>query len=151
MTATVHLFDGKASVALPDHVVELGQHEKLDFFGNGEVPQHAYGIPNGKNKPMIWSIQHSELKAEPPEMAAARANYRNDLEDFFEGAEWLSDTTVSNGPRTWELLEFRTLALHRWVYLTSWQGRILSCEFNSFGQLDGAAVVQGLFETLVLD
>ena len=150
-SATIPLFEGRARVALPDHVVELGEDEKLDFFGRGEVPQHAYGIPVGDAKPMIWSVQHSEEKAEPQEMAAARANYRADLEDFFDQAEWLSDTTVENGSRTWELLEFRTSAQHRWVYLTSWHGRILSCEFNAFGSIDGASIVRGLFDTLVLD
>ena len=152
MTATIKLFDGRATVALPDHVVELDHHEKLDFFGKGEAPQYAYGIPDGKTKPMIWSVQQSGVKAEPDEMAAARANYRADLEDFFEDAEWLSDQTISSsGGRPWELLEFRTSALHRWVYLTSWNGRILSCEFNSFGHVDGANVVRGLFDSLVLD
>lgn len=151
LTATVSLFEGRASVALPDHVVELDEEEKIDFFGKGEVPQHAYGVPVGDHKPMIWSVQHSEMVAEPQDMASARANYRSDLEDFFDNAEWLSDTTVANGSRTWELLEFRTSALHRWVYLTSWQGRILSCEFNAFGAHDGAGVVRSLFDTLKLD
>lgn len=150
-SATIPLFEGRARVALPDHVVELDEDEKLDFFGKGEVPQHAYGIPDGDRKPMIWSVQHSEEKAEPSEMASARSNYRADLEDFFEQAEWLSDTTVTSGSRTWELLEFRTSALHRWVYLTSWHGRILSCEFNAFGPVDGAGIVRSLFDTLILD
>jgi hypothetical protein len=145
------LFDGAASVDLPSHVVELSHHEKHDFFGKGEVPQHAYGIANGDGRPMIWSMQHSELKAEPQDMAAARSSYRADLEDFFDGAEWLADTTISNGTRDWELLEFRTSGLHRWVYLTSWQGRILSCEFNSFSQKDASEAVRGLFACLVLD
>ena len=151
MTKTERLFEGRASIALPDAMVELDHEEKLDFFGKGEVPQHAYGLPDGATRPLIWSIQHSEVKAEPPEMAAARASYRGDLEDFFESAEWLSDTTVSSGDRDWELLEFRTSGVHRWVYLTSWQGRILSCEFNAFGPIDGANLVEGLFQTLILE
>lgn len=151
MATTIQLFDGAASLELPSHVVELAEAEKIDFFGKGEVPQYAYSIPAGSGKPMIWSIQHNELPAEPADMAPARANYRNDLEDFFEGAEWLSDQSVDHRSRTWELLEFRTSALHRWVYLTSWQGHILSCEFNAFNQEDGPDVVRGLFEGLVLD
>lgn len=152
VTATVSLFDGRAKVSLPDHVRELDESEKMDFFGQGEVPQHAYGIPGNDDKPVIWSVQHSEMPAEPQEMAAARANYRADLEDFFEGAEWISDATIpSRQGRSWELLEFRTSVLHRWVYMTSWQGRILSCEFNVFGNLDRSGTVNLLFDSLTLD
>jgi hypothetical protein len=152
VTASLSLFDGRATVSLSAPMVELDQEEKLDFFGKGEVPQHAYGIPLDDNQPVIWSVQHSELQADPGEMAAARANYRSDLEDFFEGAEWISDATVANSQgRNWELLEFRTSVLHRWVYLTSWEGRILSCEFNVFGNVDGSGIVRSLFDSLMLD
>ncbi len=150
MTTMIPLFGGRASLHSPFQVEELDGGEKQDFFGRGEVPQHAYGLPGPDGKALIWSVQHSEMSAQPEEMAAARATYRSDLEDFFEGAEWLSDSSLDHGSRTWELLEFRTSALHRWVYLTSWEGRILSCEFNSFGLSDGASAVRRLFEALIL-
>ena len=146
---TIELFDGQASMTLPPDVVELEEHEKLDFFGRGEVPQHAYGLKTGATCPLIWSVQLSELPAEPQEMVKARKSYRADLEDFFDAAEWLTDATVASDNREWELLEFRTSALHRWVYLTSWQGRILSCEFNVFDKSKGS-VVQDLFKSLKL-
>jgi hypothetical protein len=148
---SISLYEDQASVSLPAGTTELSPEEKLDFFGKGEVPDYAYGVPQGDDRPLIWSIQHSELKAEPAEMAASRSSYRTDLEDFFEGAEWLSDTSVSRGSREWELLEFRTSGLHRWVYLTSWKGRILSCEFNSFAPGQNADLVKKLFESLTLE
>jgi hypothetical protein len=147
--STIQLFNGQASMECPPNVVELEESEKMDLFGRGEVPQHAYGLKNGHAHPMIWSIQLSELPAEPQEMENARRSYRADLEDFFDAAEWLTDTTVAKDNRDWELLEFRTTAMHRWVYLTSWQGRILSCEFNAFDKLE-ESLVEGLFQSLKL-